>query len=352
MSCGFIGSVQPSRRWQLETILAAASVAAIGPLVVSTACAYRLYGSWSAAGRRALAPEQVVAITGCDSGLGYSLALHCREQGATVVAGVLQRDGPAATCLGKRGVRVLALDVTEEASVRTFGNELTRMLDDEHLELRALVNNAGVMIFGEFEWQLTRQVRHQVEVNVVGTMRLTRELLPELRKHRGRIINVTSHCALASLPGLAVYGATKAALRAWTDSLRVELAKYGVGVVNFIPGSFPTESNIFSQQSRHFDEMRAGMSQEARRFYADYFDRYAGYLAALANDNGLRRLENAKLYEIFDDALLSQRPSALYKCEPWRYTIYHALFRVAPTPLRDWLVERFVRMPSWTSVRR
>lgn len=105
-------------------------------------------------------------------------------------------------------------------------------------ELRALVNNAGVMIFGEFEWQLARQARHQVEVNVLGTMSVTRKLLPQLRKHKSRIINVTSHCALASLPGLSIYGATKAALLGWSDSLRVELAKYGVSVVNFIPGMF------------------------------------------------------------------------------------------------------------------
>lgn len=59
--------------------------------------------------------------------------------------------------------------------------------------------------------------------------------------------------------------------------------------------------------------MRREMSLEARHFYADYFDRYAGYLAGLANDNGLRRLENTKVYEIFDSALLDKRPSAIYK---------------------------------------
>lgn len=89
---------------------------------------------WSAYNqRRALAPKQVVAITGCDSGLGYSLALHCRERGATVVAGVLFRDGPAAVDLEGRGIKVLSLDVTLETSVQSFGEELKKMLENEEL---------------------------------------------------------------------------------------------------------------------------------------------------------------------------------------------------------------------------
>lgn len=113
------------------------------------------------------------------------------------------------------------------------------MRDDNSLvELRAVVNNAGVMVFGEFEWQLDEQARHQLEVNVLGPMSLTRSLLPSIRRHSARVVNVASHCALAPLPGLSVYGASKAALLAWADSLRVELGKYGVDVVSFIPGKY------------------------------------------------------------------------------------------------------------------
>lgn len=60
----------------------------------------------------------------------------------------------------------------------------------------ALVNNAGVMCFGEFEWQTRNLFESQINVNVLGTMRLTKELLPLIRQHRGRIINITSHCGL------------------------------------------------------------------------------------------------------------------------------------------------------------
>jgi len=102
--------------------------------------------------------------------------------------------------------------------------------------LRALVNNAGVMVFGEFEWQTQALMEHQINVNLLGTMRITRELMPILRENRSRIIVISSHCADEPLPGISIYGATKAALHAWTTSLRVEVGKYGVEVVSFIPG--------------------------------------------------------------------------------------------------------------------
>lgn len=92
------------------------------------------------------------------------------------------------------------------------------------------------MIFGEFEWQTEEQMRYQVEVNLLGTMRVTKEILPLLREYSSRLINVTSHCAYESLPGVAVYSSTKSALASWTNALRVELKKFGIKVVSFVPG--------------------------------------------------------------------------------------------------------------------
>ncbi|XP_011503938.1 PREDICTED: estradiol 17-beta-dehydrogenase 2 [Ceratosolen solmsi marchali] len=300
---------------------------------------------WS---RIQLSSKQVIAVTGCDSGLGYSLAVYCQNNGATVMAGVLHEDGPAALDLARRGITVLPLDLTDGHSIQKFGKSLVKFIDNRHLEFRALVNNAGVMIFGEFEWQLASQVQSQLEVNVLGTMSVTRQLIPMIRHHRSRIINVTSHCAFAPLPGLAVYGATKAALEAWSTSLRLEVNKYGVSVVSFIPGSFIKESNILVRQKKSFDDMRAGMNDNTKCFYGNYFEKYVEYLTTLSTVTRLGCIDNPKLYEAFDGALLDKNPSAFYKCEPWRYTFYHTLFRIMPTRARDWLVERFMQMPKWS----
>lgn len=94
------------------------------------------------------------------------------------------------------------------------------------------------MVFGEFEWQTQNLAEYQVNVNILGTMRITRELMPIIRQNGSRIIVVSSHCAADPLPGISVYGATKAALHAWTTALRTEVGKYGVNVVSFIPGQY------------------------------------------------------------------------------------------------------------------
>lgn len=91
-------------------------------------------------------------------------------------------------------------------------------------------------MFGEFEWQTQNLAEYQINVNILGTMRITRELMPIIRQNDGRIIVVSSHCAIDPLPGISVYAATKAALHAWTTALRIEVGKYGVNVVSFIPG--------------------------------------------------------------------------------------------------------------------
>ena len=73
----------------------------------------------------------------------------------------------------------------------------------------ALVNNAGVMCFGEYEWQTRSQIEQQIQVNLLGTMRLTKELLPLIRQSKARVINITSHCGLQALPALCPYAASK-----------------------------------------------------------------------------------------------------------------------------------------------
>lgn len=110
------------------------------------------------------------------------------------------------------------------------------------------------MILGEFEWQTAEQVQQQVAVNLLGTMGITRKLMPLVRANRSRIVMITSHCAYESLPGLSVYGATKAALLAWSTSLRTELAKYGVKIVSFIPGQ--CENSVQQQRPKKLLALR------------------------------------------------------------------------------------------------
>ncbi|XP_067204626.1 retinol dehydrogenase 7 [Linepithema humile] len=296
--------------------------------------------------------KDLIVISGCNCGLGYSLALHCRAQGATVLAGVhnlLQNQNAAVVEeFKKKDILFCDLEITDEESVYAFAQTVEELIKKKHLVLRALVNNAGVMVFGEFEWQTSQLMEYQIDVNVLGTMRLTRAMMPMIRQNGSRIIIVSSHCAQEPLPGISVYGASKAAEYAWATSLRVELGKYGVKVVCFIPGGFVSESNIMKRQKKHFQEMKTYMSEEANQFYSNYFTKYAEYLSHVSpNSNELKIITNSRIYETFNDALLEIYPSEFYRCESWRYFFYRILFKITPMRMRDWLVMRFVNMPAW-----
>jgi 3-hydroxybutyrate dehydrogenase len=203
------------------------------------------------------------------------------------------------------------------------------------------------MVFGEAEWQTSRMIESQVNVNLIGTIKMTHAMLPLARHHRARIINVTSHCGIQCLPTLAVYGATKAGLASFTECLRMEMQPHGVDVVNFIPGSFMRSSNLASAQLKHTSDMRAAFSEEQRSYYGDFFDRMSLYLSAVGGERTPAVIDDANILRTFEEALLEVPARPRYICEPWRYKWYHLLFRVAPTSVRDWLVRRFVMLPQF-----
>ncbi|KAK3914711.1 D-beta-hydroxybutyrate dehydrogenase, mitochondrial [Frankliniella fusca] len=359
--------------YSLRSMAAGAAVPVVGAAVALAVSArlFRPYGAlisslWQgSAARWPPSPARAVVLTGCDRGLGFSLATHCHSLGLTVFAGVLDAASPGARRLVDLGVRVVPLDVTDGRSVQGAVQVVQQALkDDARLSLSALVNNAGVLVFGEFGWQTPRQVSLQLDVNLAGTMRVTRAFLPLLRAGtsagpgpgRGRVVVVTSHCALAALPALSVYAATKAGLQAWADALRMEQAQYGVPVVQVVPGSFTHLSGILAAHAEHAREMEAAMTEEDRQFYGDYPRRFHEYLAvvsSLGREASERpcRLPDDKLHEMFEAALLSLRPAARYVHEPWRYTLYHSLMRLAPTGVRDWLAIRFASLPSFKEKR-
>lgn len=203
------------------------------------------------------------------------------------------------------------------------------------------------MIFGESEWQTNEIIEQQINVNLIGTIKMTKAMLPLARKHKSRIINVTSHCSIQSLPTLSVYGASKAGIASFTNALRLEMKQYGVDVINFVPGSFVLNSNISALQLKHAAEMRESLNEEQLNFYGDYFDRLNIYLGALSGEREPSVIPNENLLRMFEDALLDTPPKHRYICEPWRYKIYHFLFRIMPLPLTDWLVWKFVSFPRF-----
>jgi len=172
-----------------------------------------------------------VLITGCSSGYGLETARCFLDKGWNVVATMRT---PRDVGLPKSAaLRVLPLDVTDEASIATA--------IDAAGPIDALVNNAGIGVVGAFEATPMAHVRRVFETNTFGVMAMTQAVIPQMRARRsGTIVNVTSSVALAPMPLAAAYTASKQAIEGFTGSLAHELGHFGVRVRLVEPGYAPT----------------------------------------------------------------------------------------------------------------
>lgn len=176
----------------------------------------------------------VAVVTGASSGIGAATALRLAGEGFDVVVGARRADRLRAVA-EKAGARALPLDVDDPASVEAFSEDAG--------EVRVLVNNAGLALGLEpLESIDDSRVQRMLETNVVGTVRMTKALLPRiLASGDGHIVNVSSIAAFETYPGGAGYTASKHALRAITRTLRQELLGRPVRVTEIVPGHVVTE---------------------------------------------------------------------------------------------------------------
>ena len=179
---------------------------------------------------------RTVLITGASSGIGEAIARQLLAEGYRVFAGARRVERMAA--LRDAGARLLALDVTDEASMSAA---IASVVADGG-RLDALVNNAGYGSYGSLEDVPLEEGRRQFEVNVFGLARLTQLALPIMRgQGAGRIVNITSIGGKMHEPFGAWYHATKFAVEGMSDCLRMELAPFGVDVIVIEPGAIKTE---------------------------------------------------------------------------------------------------------------
>jgi NAD(P)-dependent dehydrogenase (short-subunit alcohol dehydrogenase family) len=207
-----------------------------------------------------------VLVTGASTGIGEACALCLTAAGFRVFAGVRRtEDGER---LGARGgIESVLLDVTVPAQIAAAASDLAGKVGDAGLA--GLVNNAGIAVGGPLEYVSSDDLRRQLEVNVVGLHEVTRAFLPLIRRARGRIVHIGSISGLIASPFTGPYAASKHAVEALADALRVELAPEGIHVSVVEPGQVRTP--IWEK----------GLSQYAAiaaRVPADGQARYAGRL--------------------------------------------------------------------------
>ena len=186
-------------------------------------------------------------VSGASTGIGRATALRLLADGWTVLAGVrTAAAGEALVAAAAAGSRMLPLelDVTDAAQIAAAAARVQELAGDRAASvpggLDALVNNAGVAVGGPLELMPAEDLRHQFDVNVHGQVAVTQALLPALRRARGRVVFISSIGGRVVTPFLAPYSASKHALEAIADSLRVELRSSGVQVALIEPASVAT----------------------------------------------------------------------------------------------------------------
>jgi NAD(P)-dependent dehydrogenase (short-subunit alcohol dehydrogenase family) len=179
-----------------------------------------------------------VFITGAATGIGAATTRQLAEAGYQVFAGVHQEAGALARI---PGVQSVAIDVTDPSSVENAAKVVDEATGGDGL--RAVINNAGVIVQGPLELVPASELRRQFEVNTLGPAHVIQAFLPLLRTGKGRIINISAPTARVPVPFMAPIGGSKAALASFSDSLRLELSAWGIPVTVIEPGG--TDTAIF-----------------------------------------------------------------------------------------------------------
>jgi NAD(P)-dependent dehydrogenase (short-subunit alcohol dehydrogenase family) len=205
---------------------------------------------------------KTVLITGASSGIGEAAARALVAKGHHVYAGVRNAaDGERlARELGER-CTPLTLDTTIPEQIAAAAQSI------ESSGLDALVNNAGIAVPGPLEFIPLDEFRRQFEVNVFGVVAVTQAMLPLLRKKRGRVINVGSIGGRNALPFAGAYTSSKHAIEALTQSLRMELAPFGLAVSLIEPGAVKTP--IWQRSDALGETILSTASPEANTYYGD-----------------------------------------------------------------------------------
>jgi NAD(P)-dependent dehydrogenase (short-subunit alcohol dehydrogenase family) len=273
---------------------------------------------------------QVILVTGCSSGIGRATAFHAAERGHRVFASARRRTDLAE--LAERSIETVELDVTDGASVDAAVATVLGAAG----RIDALVNNAGYGQYGAVEDVTLPEWRAQFEVNVFGAIRLLHAVLPPMREARkGTIVNVSSVAGKVTIPFAGPYCASKHALEAISDALRVEAAPWKIRVVVVEPGPIATH---FGARTREVTARILQTHGPYSRFYAN-----AERASEKEFQRGTRQPE--LVARVIVRAIESRRPKTRYRVAPMA-KILVPLKRLASDRFLDRRLKRALKLPD------
>jgi len=277
-------------------------------------------------------------ITGASTGIGAACALHLDRLGWRVFAGV-RRQADADTLKAQSSPRLtpISLDVTDTVSISTAASAVAGAVGQAGLG--GLVNNAGIVVPGPIEFLPLTDLRRQLEINVVGQVAVTQAFLPLIRAGRGRIVNMGSISGRMATPFTGAYAASKFALEALTDALRLELAPWGISVSIVEPGAVATP--IWEKSARTAEAMLGSVQPEALVLYAEAIEA----VKRTAADAAKRAVDPVDVARIVEHALTAARPRTRYVVgREAKFRAAMALF--VPDRVRDNLVAKAMGLPK------
>ena len=247
--------------------------------------------------------SQAVVITGASTGIGEACVKRLAAAGFHVFAGVRKAEDGAALqqATGDR-VTPLLLDVTNTDQIAAAQATVATMVGENGLA--GLINNAGIAVGGPLEFMPLDEFHHQMAVNVYGALAVTQAFLPLLRQATGRIVNMSSISGLAASPFLGPYAASKFALEALSDALRLELRPWGIHVILVEPGNIATP--IWQKGLAFADQLEAKLPPEAQAYYGPIFP----FMRTMLTRS--RGTPADAVAQVVEQALTAAQPNARY----------------------------------------
>lgn len=308
-------------------------VLAILPLLVCIAFGIGI--NWLFRKRKLNVGDKAVFITGCDRGFGETLASRLALEGYNVYAGCLDTNSEGANRLySYSNIIVLHIDVTDNKSV----DGAVKMLEQKLFEtgLWAVVNNAGIAVFAETEWCTMDAYQSVLNVNLLGSIRVTKACLPLVRTAKGRVVNISSLAGRCALPGFTAYSASKFGLIGFSDSLRREMRKFDVKVISIEPKLYRTAISNADYHVQTNNTMWAEATDTVKLNYGDTY--FRAFL-----DNMLEKLQmsSRRTYQVIDDlvhAVTARYPYTRYVPD-WKMQILNDVFVIQPNLVQDHFLE-------------
>lgn len=281
--------------------------------------------------------NRAVVVTGASTGIGAACALQLDRLGFTVFAGVRKsEDGMALQKVGSDRMVPLELDVTDLTTIRK--SHAVVLESTRERGLFGLVNNAGIAVVGPLEAVPISHLRQQLEVNVIGQVAVTQAFLPLVRQARGRIVNMGSIAGLSTMPLMGPYSASKFALEAITDALRLEVRQWGIHVAIIEPGAIATP--IWNKSAIEAAEREAAIETELRTLYKPV----VAAVRKVVGEASKRAISPDAVARVVVDALTAPTPKTRYRVG-LDAKIRALMVRLLPDRISDRMLTWILKLP-------